>query len=88
MKKLICALLALAMIFSLVACGNNTDKDNDPKETSSADNSNKDYAEQVQDAADEAAKESGVLKLSDLKSESNIDTTSSAVRGLPSMSLT
>ncbi len=75
MKKLICALLALAMIFSLVACGNNTDKDNDPKETSSADNSNKDYAEQVQDAADEAAKESGVLKLSDLKSESNIDTT-------------
>lgn len=76
MKKLISTLLALTMIFSLVACGGNANKGNEDigsKETSNVDNGGKDYAEQVKDATDAANKGSGILKLNELKSESNID---------------
>ena len=74
MKKLISALLALIMVFSLVACGNKAVDDNPSKDTPATTDSDKDYTEQVKDAADAAAAAGGVLALNALKSESNIDT--------------
>lgn len=74
MKKLISALLALVMVFSLVACSSSTNAKDNTSDVTTPTDSSADYTEQVMDAADAAAQASGILALNALKSESNIDT--------------